>query len=1784
MASSESQTQTKDGNLAPASEDAADLSGSDVEGGKHKSISIEDCPTDLDTSGVTSPISAIPSKFNVDSDVLARSPMGSVVDLTAVQSEIEGVAPSSGPASLDPAMDAHSEVTETALEKSEREEDVQDASVAITVTSPGGTARTDSPTTAAADEEKDEEKDEIPTVPLAKESGDAEGSEFTNSQGVTFTPTADVLDETGSLIPYGLPCVRELFRFLVSLVNPHDGHNQDSMIQIALHLIATALETGADHLDKFESLLLLVKDDLARNLVSLLSAERIGTFSSALWVSYMMFESQRDHLKFQLEIFLNKLIEVVCTESQRVTYEHKELALEMVLRLYRIPGFLTQLYLNFDCGMYTSNIFEDLTKMLSKNAFPVTGLYSTHFLSLDALLSVIESIEAQCQRRIGGGVGSSAEGPTVESTIAGKEGHAASSAGPPFNRCSGYQFATTSTTGQPLETAPKDTTSSDTLIPSHEEVMALKHKKKLITTATEQFNAKPSKGIAYMQECGLIKSPVDNSEVAAFMRQNPHLDKKQIGEYISNRKNLAVLEAFVRSFDFVGLRVDESLRQFLEAFRLPGEAPLITLILEHFADHWQKSNGDPFADADAAFTLSYAVIMLNVDQHNKNATKNNDPMTPEQFMRNVRGTNGGGDHDQDMLSELYHAIRSEEIVMPAEQTGLVRENYLWKCVLKRGVDDRESRFMMAPNGYFDHDLFAIIWGSTVAALSYVFDKSEDAAVVERALNGFQRCAMIAAHYHMSDVFDNLVISLCKFSTLLTVAEPESQFIPVYGMNTKAMLATRTVFSLVQRHGDILRDGWRNVTECLLQLFKCQLLPQSMMEADDFLLTQGRVQLYREDPQSAASKQDTSFLNSFMSFVSMGSDQQKVRTPEEEESAKMAQKCINDCNLEAIITESKFLHAESLQELIKFLVAGSKQQNEDQQEDEHAVLFFQEMIVRITGQNLDRVPVVWKEVSEHISTLIAKSTSKDKHFLLERSVTALLRLAVRLSRKSELASIVVQSLRSLLAMKVNHLFGVCRQIAFGLHELLRNNAANIHDEDDWTIIFALIEVIGAGANTVIAGPENNVPAKRGGEEDSGHGASSESEAVHSRNASPVRERSDSFSSGGWIVLGSSAPNSAEDASAGADTQIREGGLICFNRNAIVHPRPIVMHDAMSFFKCCESLEFLIRDVAHITPHNFPACVRAVRTFVEASFVGRPDANAAANQRGNLQSQLGVGAASSRKSAGGARSHAKRTPQGRAPPMRRVQSAPHNVDSYDADESDSESNADLSSEYHHATLQIIKLIHTLHTGAGKIYSSWAEAAAGGESEGAAAAAAAAAAESDLWTISWCPLMQGMARLCCDKRSHIRTYSLTKLQSSLLYKDLVALGPTEWESAFTRILFPMLSHLLTKSNPGEKTAMEETRMRAATLLCKVFLQHLSPLTELDSFRPLWLTIIDFMENFIGAASSDLLADAVPESLKNMLLVMDTAGIFFSESGSATELYNLTSLKLQFLPNLMADVFGEKIKHQQQQRREEQDNTQLAAQPQVEHSTSEEQPSPEQDIPKKISATLQTQPPSTSVIVPESANPQSPMDPPIMPASVFFASTTSTTTAAAAAAEAPAEKPPLTSKPPVAVPPAHSAAPAFAFGPPPPLPSSTIMASTAVKTAVGGSPASVVVLPAMPEIAPMPPPPPGIQQLVSSPAAAPVSVSGFQPIHVAHPTATAFNVPVANPKPQMPPPPQTTTMTMATAPYLAQPIQQAASAASSAGVQQGNILTAAFTPTMVPSASIPVVIQESAPPSDQK
>ena len=53
--------------------------------------------------------------------------------------------------------------------------------------------------------------------------------------------------------------------------------------------------------------------------------------------------------------------------------------------------------------------------------------------------------------------------------------------------------------------------------------------------------------------------------------------------------------------------------------------------------------------------------------------------------------------------------------MPAEQTGLVRENYLWRVLQKRGTTS-EANFLHAACGNLDMGLFLLAWGPTVIVL------------------------------------------------------------------------------------------------------------------------------------------------------------------------------------------------------------------------------------------------------------------------------------------------------------------------------------------------------------------------------------------------------------------------------------------------------------------------------------------------------------------------------------------------------------------------------------------------------------------------------------------------------------------------------------------------------------------------------------------------------------------------------------------------------------------------------------------------------------------------------------------------------------------------------------------------------------------------------------------------------------------------------------------------------------------------------------------------------------
>ncbi|KTG04630.1 hypothetical protein cypCar_00013757 [Cyprinus carpio] len=1263
--------------------------------------------------------------------------------------------------------------------------------------------------------------------------------DYVNPRGVRFTQSTQ--KEGAALIPYGLPCLRELFRFLISLTNPHDRHNSDVMMHMGLQLLNVALE--AAHIAPYQSLLCLVKDELCRHLTQLLGVDRMNLYAASIRVCFLLFEGMREHLKFQLEMYLKKLMDIITSENPKMAYEMKEMALEAIVQLWRIPSFVTELYINYDCDFYCSNLFEDLTKLLSKNAFPVSGqLYTTHLLSLEALLTVIDSTEAHCQAKV---LNSAAQQDQSESTTV--EGDSSvntitdstTEAGKYAPSCNGQnavvpetRTACPPTSGHLMaekmrleKKSLKKPHRFNSCLPDSQELLEIKNKKKLLITGTEQFNQKPKKGIQILQEKGLLSSPMDNNEVAQWLRENPRLDKKMIGEFISDRRNTDLLDSFVNTFTFQGLRIDEALRLYLEAFRLPGEAPVIHRLLETFTDNWQKVNGNPFQSNDAGFALAYAVIMLNTDQHNHNVRKQNIPMT------------------------------NEEIVMPDEQTGLVKENYVWSVLLHRGASS-EGMFLHVPESSYDRDLFTMTWGPTIAALSYVFDKSLDENIIQKAIAGFRKCAMISAHYGFSDVFDNLIISLCKFTTLSS--ESVENLPTVFGSNRKAQVAAKTVFSLAHRHGDILREGWKNIMDSMLQLFRAELLPKSMVEVEDFVDPNEKISLQREE---TPSNRGESAVLSFVSWLTL-SEQSGLRGPstENQEAKQAALLCIKHCDPEKLITESKFLQLESLQELMKALISVTP---DEETYDEEDAAFCLEMLLRIILENRDRVSCVWQTVRDHLYQLCVHAS--ESCFLVERAVVGLLRLAIRLLRREDIGSQVLLSLRLMLMMKPYVLSRVSREVAYGLHELLKTNAANIHCTDDWYTLFSLLECIGAGVKPPAAlqvantHPDIDTGAQSDSELSSYHqsevsldrGYTSDSE-VYTEHGKSRMPRSATDVDVGWLVVGKDDLDGSKAAVTPASKPLSHPLV---NQYSLTLGQDMGLHDTKSLIKCVDSLSFIVRDAAHVTPENFELCVKAIRVFVEASLNGgyRTHEKKKSHKYDSKSSRL-------RKKPREKEGTSRRTKASNQRPAR--------------SHSDDEEDEGVPASYHTVSFQLLDLMHTLHTRAAGIYSSWAE-----EQHHLEDAGRKIEADSQtLWSSCWCPLLQGMAWLCCDARRQVRMQALTYLQRALLVHDLQTLDAVEWESCFNKVLFPLLTKLLDNISPADVGGMEETRMRACTLLSKVFLQHLSPLLSLPTFAALWLTILDFMDKYMHAGSSDLLLEAIPESLKNMLLVMDTAGIFHS------------------------------------------------------------------------------------------------------------------------------------------------------------------------------------------------------------------------------------------------------------------------------------------------------------------
>ncbi|KJY01313.1 sec7 domain-containing protein [Zymoseptoria brevis] len=818
--------------------------------------------------------------------------------------------------------------------------------------------------------------------------------------------------EDGEVIdvkPYGLPSIRELFRVLSDLLDPHDRQRTDTLRVMALRIVNVALEVAGPSIANHPSLASLAKDTMCRNLFQLVRSENIAILHESLRVAGTLLATCRNVLKLQQELFLSYIVAclhprvpipdepnidpslyagvpqaptlvrpqaagpaatpssgrstpVPVRDRQKLGMEGgsrkpdaREAMVESIGGLVRVPSFMAELFVNYDCEVDRSDLCADMVGLLSRNAFPDSATWSTTNvppLCLDSLLGYVQSIAERMD-----------EIPVVEG------------------------------------------------LPDKKELQDRRRQKKVIIKGASKFNENPKGGLAYLAAQGIISDPTDPHSVVKFLHGTTRVDKRVLGEYISKKSNEPILDAFMDLFDFKDHRIDEALRQLLNSFRLPGEAALIARIVTVFSTkYFEVAKPEHIEDIDSVFVLTYAIIMLNTDQYNPNV-KGQNRMKFEDFAKNLRGVNGGkSDFDQGLLQEIYDAIKSREIVLPEEHENKHAFEHAWKELLVKTATAED--LVICETNLYDADMFSATWRPIIATLNYVFVSATEDAVFQRVIAGYNQCAQIAAKYEISECLDYIILSLAKISSLATETPPStslntevqasgksimvSKFAVDFGRDNKAELATLVLFRIINGHEGAIRDGWTHIVRIIVNLFVNSLIPTSFTSISrDLDLPAIPLQSPAQVIERNEKSTDVGLFSAFTSYVSSVMNDEPPEPNEQEIEATLTTvDCINACHFEEILGNVSELPVASLKSLTMSLLAHLPEQDSprvisvkpelpsprtngtkpsaDQPEYNPAVVYVLELATILALRDEETINTLGADVAEALQSVIGDS--------------------------------------------------------------------------------------------------------------------------------------------------------------------------------------------------------------------------------------------------------------------------------------------------------------------------------------------------------------------------------------------------------------------------------------------------------------------------------------------------------------------------------------------------------------------------------------------------------------------------------------------------------------------------------------------------------------------------------------------------------------------------------------------------------------------------------------------
>ncbi|KAF8810722.1 Sec7 domain-containing protein [Phlegmacium glaucopus] len=187
-----------------------------------------------------------------------------------------------------------------------------------------------------------------------------------------------------------------------------------------------------------------------------------------------------------------------------------------------------------------------------------------------------------------------------------------------------------------------------------------------------------------------------------------------------------------------------------------------------------------------------------------------------------------------------------------------------------------------------------------------------------------------------------------------------------------------------------------------------------------------------------------------------------------------------------------------------------------------------------------------------------------------------------------------------------------------------------------------------------------------------------------------------------------------------------------------------------------------------------------------------------------------------------------------------------------------------------------------------------------------------ESQAWKNMVLPLLVILGRHSVNAAREIRHNAISHLQRILLGSSLTSeTDQKQVEEVFNRVIFPLIDELLKPQVASrDLQGMGETRLRGSALLCKVFMHlELRESRAKTDFRLLWIQVLDLLDRLMHVDRGDQLYEAVPESLKNVLLVMNAVGILVPPESHQDDLQKTLWLNThermeRFLPGFLTDI----------------------------------------------------------------------------------------------------------------------------------------------------------------------------------------------------------------------------------------------------------------------------------------